>query len=60
VRVNLDGGFLDILYEDPVKMSGEIAFTFEGGFSHFMLQRENAPWTATAEPQFKLSPSVAV
>lgn len=50
VKVILDGGTLDISYEETVKMTGNVAFTFEGVFNSRMMEQNLKSWT-NQEPQ---------
>lgn len=60
VRVILEGGTLDIDYQETVKITGPVAFTFEGIFDASIFDQEQPPCTLQ-NPQIpsKSSPWVA-
>jgi len=50
VKVILDGGILDIAYEETVKITGPVGFSFEGQFDRQLLEQEFEPWHPQQRP----------
>ena len=56
VKVILDGGTLDISYEETVKMTGIVAFTFEGTFNKLQMDAQVTPWNDQRTQTYRSSP----
>ena len=50
VKVILDGGILDICYEETVKITGPVGFSFEGYFDRQLLEQELESWNPQYRP----------